>query len=65
MLIVTQDGHLKIVKCDCSPDNDCPGRDVWSKQVWYCTRPKKHRGDHVACTNAEHSISIWPQEEDE
>lgn len=28
---------------------------------WYCTRPLRHDGDHVACGVTDHAITRWPR----
>lgn len=43
------------------PDNACGNR---LELGWYCTLPRGHEGDHIACNSTTHDLKRWPNEND-
>jgi hypothetical protein len=56
----------KNIKCDgslCDEVEFCC--DSIGPNLFYCTRRKGHTGPHIACTNEDHNLDIWENNEEE
>ena len=40
-------------------NNDGKSCERESKDNWYCTRKKNHKGEHVACHYKRHNLKSW------
>ena len=41
----------------CGSINICYARDP--RDIFVCTRPSGHKGNHVACSGSDHNLSVW------